>query len=103
MLSETYYASVLLLFLGPVLKNSGACLLHATLDTSAFFGSRQEVATFVSNLELVVTSETVLDVIQGHGVVGHLLVQCYPHLGQSFSKSLLISIDWSRFAFQLLP
>lgn len=65
----------------PVMQDQGARFLCAVLDAAALFGVRQEIPIFVGDLELVVTSETMLDVIQVYRVVGVLLVQRDFHIG----------------------
>ena len=52
-----------LLLLGPVRKNYLARLLDVSPDASALFGPGNKVAILVGDLNLVVTSETVFDVI----------------------------------------
>jgi hypothetical protein len=51
------------LLLDPVRKNYLARLLDVSPDASALFGPGNKVAILVGDLNLVVTSETVFDVI----------------------------------------
>src|ERR1035437_250830 len=72
----------------PIVKDDPAGLLHAPIDTSALFGLGYEVAILVSDLELVITRKSELDVIQDYRIVRDLLIDCYSHIRTILLKIL---------------